>query len=455
MSTSTSRRKFLKQGALAGTGFWVAGGLTAAQNKPAQPGERVNVAVIGSGGRGGDDLNSVNGTGQANIVALCDVDEQQAGAAFKKFPKAGRYQDFRVMLEKQKDIDAVIVATPDHVHAVACVTAMRLGKHVYCEKPLCHSVYECRVVKEVAQRYKVATQMGNQGTAGNGLRTGVEIVQSGAIGDVREVHIWTNRPIWPQNMNRPKNTTAVPKTLNWDLWLGPAPFRPFNGEPQGGMGNRGPYLPFNWRGWWDFGTGALGDMACHTMNLPFMALRLGYPTSVTAELDTPLHAESGPMGCRVTYEFPVRGKLPAVTLKWYERSYPPDKLLQGQMRGQSGSLMIGSRGTLFSRDDYGQNNTLLPVADFKSFKNPAPTLPRVGGNHHREWIDAIRGGRPAMSNFVDYAALLAEVVVLGNVAIRCGGKRVVWDAEKMRAVDLPQADRFIRREYRKGWNAYL
>jgi predicted dehydrogenase len=296
-------------------------------------------------------------------------------------------------------------------------------------------------MRETAQKHKVATQMGNQGTSNNTLRRGVEIVQSGAIGDVREVHVWTNRPIWPQNINRPQGTPAVPKTLDWQLWLGCAPERPYNPA----------YMPFNWRGWWDFGTGALGDMACHTMNLPNMALRLGLPTSVIAELDTPLNPETAPMGCRVTYEFPARGKLPACRMVWYERSRPPEKLLMGQKFSDSGSLMVGSRGTLYSPADYGQNITLLPLADFKNFQDPKPTLPRSPG-HHREWLNAVRGGPAAMSNFVDYAAQFAEMVLLGNVAIRVGGKRVVWNAEKMLAVDLAAADPFIRRQYRKGWD---
>jgi len=327
------------------------------------------------------------------------------------------------------------------MHAHASIAAMRLGKHCYTEKPLCHSVYECRQMKITAQKHKVATQMGNQGTASNELRRGVEIVQSGALGDVREVHVWTNRPIWPQNINRPKGPANRPQTLDWDRWLGPAPKRPYNAA----------YVPFAWRGWWDFGTGALGDMACHTMNLPYMALRLGYPTSVTAELDTPLNPETAPMGCRVTYEFPARGKLPAVRMIWYERSRPPERLLMGQKFSASGSLIVGSRGTMYSASDYGGTLRLMPEKQFEGFQDPKPTLPRVGGAHHREWINAIRGGPAPMSNFVDYAAQFAEVVVLGNVAIRCGGQRVNYDAEKMRATDLPMADAFLRREYRRGW----
>jgi predicted dehydrogenase len=443
MKLSSSRRDFLKQSALAGTGFWVAGGLTGAPLRQPGPNERVDVAAIGAGGRAASDITAVASAG-ANIVALCDVDDANAAKTYARYPKARRYADFRVMLERQRDIDAVIVATPDNLHAIASVTAMRLGKHVYCEKPLCHDIWECRLMKETARNHKVATQMGNQGTAADGFRRGVEIVQAGALGDVREVHIWTNRPIWPQNLSRPKGTPAKPKTLSWDLWLGPAPYRPYNPA----------YVPFNWRGWWDFGTGAIGDMACHTMNLPYMSLRLGLPTSVVAELTTPLNEETLPMGCLITYEFAARGKLPPVTLYWYERRRPPDQLLLGQKPGGSGMLMIGSRGTLYSTGDYGDRFQLLPLEQFRGYESPTPTLPRVAGGekHHREWLNAIRGGRPAMSNFVDYAAQLAETALLGNLAIRCSGKKVVWNAEKMQATEPAAADRFIRREYRKGWS---
>jgi predicted dehydrogenase len=439
MTLATSRRDFLKQSALAGLGFWAAGGLTAAPLRQPGPTERVNIAVVGAGGRGAGNIGSVEKI--ANIVALCDVDDARAGATYRRFPKVPHWSDFRAMLDKQRDIEAVICATPDHLHAHVCVTAMRAGKHVYCEKPLCHSVWECRLMKETAVKQKVATQMGNQHSANSDLRRAIEIVQSGAIGEVREVHIWTDRPIWPQNIARPKETPPVPKTLDWQLWLGPAPERPYHRA----------YVPHDWRGFWDFGTGALGDMGCHTMNMPYRALRLGYPTSVVAELDTALNPETAPMGCKVTYEFPARDKLPAVTLYWYERRRPPEKVLQGQKFASSGAVLVGSRGSLYSASDYGANLTLLPLAQFKGFQDPKPTLPRSPG-HHREWLDAIRGGPPAFSNFVDHAAQLAEVVLLGNVAIRVGGKRVVWNAEKMQAVDLEAATPFIRRTYRKGWD---
>lgn len=438
MNSPASRRDFLAVTAAAGVGFWASGGASAAQPQRPGPNERLNIAVIGAGGRGRANLAAVGQT--ENIVALCDVDDLRAAESYRLYRKAPVYHDYRVMLERQKNIDAVIVATPDHTHAHASILAMRLGKHCYTEKPLCHSIAEARLMKETAIKHKVATQMGNQHTANNDLRRAVEIVQAGALGDVREVHIWTNRPIWPQNLARPKQTPAVPKTLDWDQWVGPAPMRPYHNA----------YVPHDWRGWWDFGTGALGDMGCHTMNMPFMALRLGLPTSVVAELDTPLSNETAPLGCKVTYQFPARGKLPAVTLYWYERRRPEAKLLHGQKFADSGAVLVGTRGSLYSSSDYGANLRLLPEKNFRDFKDPNPTLPRSPG-HHREWLEAIRGGRPAMSNFVDYSALLTEVVLLGNVAIRVGGKRVVWNAEKMQAVDLPAADAFIRREYRKGW----
>jgi predicted dehydrogenase len=429
-----NRRRFLRHAAAsAGAAVFDVPNILTAR----APNDKLNIACIGVGGRGGANLGSV---AAENITVLCDVSSKALDFAASKFPNARKVTDFRKVFDKPADFDAVVVSTCEHTHAFATMLALKHGKHVYCEKPLTHSIWEARLMKETAQKHKVATQMGNQGTSSTELGRAVEIVQAGALGDVREVHVWTNRPSWPQNIARPKGTPAAPKTLAWDLWLGPAPERPYQSA----------YLPFNWRGWWDFGTGAIGDMACHTMNLPYMALRLGHPTSVVAELDTPLSNETAPLGCRVTYEFPARGKLPAVTLHWYERRRPPEKLLLGQKFRASGALLVGSRGTLYSASDYGSNNRLLPEMNFRDFKDPNPTLPRSPG-HHREWLDAIRGGPPAMSNFVDYSAQFAEVVLLGNVAMRVGGKRVVWDSAKMLATDLPAADPFIRREYRKGW----
>ena len=318
MNRRPNRRDFLKQTTLAGVGFWVAGGITASAADPKSPNEKLNIAVIGCGGQGGGNLGAVS---SENIVALCDVDEDRAKGGFNGHPKAKKYHDFRKMFdEMQKEIDAVVVSTPDHQHTIASVTAMKLGKHVYCEKPLTHDVYEARLMRETAAKMKVATQMGNQGMGSTGLRRTAEQIQGGVIGAVKEVHVWTNRPIWPQGIDRPKDTPPVPKTLDWDLWLGTAPERPYSPA----------YVPFKWRGWWDFGTGALGDMACHTMNLAFLALKLGSPTSVEAE-SSKFNAETYQTWAKVRYEFPARGDMPPVTLTWYEgrRLSSPGGLVQG------------------------------------------------------------------------------------------------------------------------------
>jgi predicted dehydrogenase len=456
MSRRTNRRDFLKATALTGAGFWAFSGFEVEGAPPRRPGpmDRLNIGVIGCGGQGASNLRNVART--ENIVALCDVDERTSKEggpnpsprdAFAAHPKAARFTDFRVMLEKQRDLDAVVVSTPDHQHAIASIMAMRLRKHVYCEKPLTHDVAEARLMRETAAKFRVATQMGNQGTSRGDFREAVEVIRSGAIGEVREAHVWTNRPIWPQGQERRPKAQEVPTGVSWDLWLGTAPTRPYHHD----------YMPFRWRGWWDFGTGALGDMACHTMNLPYMALQLGAPTSIVAEINGKLSPESPPSrerGCTVTYEFPARGKLPAVTLKWYEGrdNLPRRELFHGRKPSDSGCLIVGARGILACIDrrsaDYGGNYVLLPEGNFKDYRPPKPTLPRSPG-HHAEWIRACKGGPAAMSNF-EYAGPFTEAVLLGNVAMRVG-KRIVWDAEQMRARDLPAADPYIRREYRKGW----
>jgi predicted dehydrogenase len=456
MTRKVNRRRFLQAGGVsaAAAGFWLTGGVT--ESHAAQPGanERLNIAIIGCGGQGGGNAGQAAIRGE-NIVALCDVDSNRARTVFDRYPNVPKFTDFRVMLEKQRDIQAVVVSTPDHMHFHASATAIRAGKHVYCEKPLTHSVWEARQLRELAAKHRVATQMGNQGTSNSELRTAVEIIRSGAIGEVREVHVWTNRPIWPQGMNRPKERQDVPKHLQWDLWLGCAPERPYHSA----------YLPFAWRGWWDFGTGALGDMACHTMNLAYMALRLGAPTTISAEVVGGVNAESAPSrGVTVTYDFPARGDMPAVRMFWYESPYqpnvprkervfrrPPAEVLAGiQNVGESACIFVGTNGRkLYSGSDYGGSYTLLPAADFRDFRPPQPTLPRSPG-HHAEWIRACKGGAAAMSNFTDYAGPLTETVLLGNVAMRVG-ERITWDAAKLQAVGTPAAAQYIRRQYRKGW----
>jgi predicted dehydrogenase len=437
----SNRRDFFKASAAVGAGFWVAGGVEAAQQRRPSANERLNMAIIGAGGQGGGNLGNVAGLGE-NIVALCDVDERRAAAAFTKYPKAAKYHDFRVMLDKQKDIDAVTVSTPDHQHAVASAMAIRLGKHVYCEKPLTHDVWEARQLRILAAKHKVATQMGNQGTSSPALRTAVELIQAGALGEVRIVHVWTNRPIWPQNIAQRPKGEPVPKGLDWDLWLGTAPERPYNRA----------YVPFAWRGWWDFGTGAIGDMACHTMNLPYWALKLDAPTSVVADVATKVNNETAPEGCTITYEFPARKlangtALPACQMLWYERRLPPMELFMGQKPSGSGCLVIGSKGTLYSPSDYGGSfRLLLPGKTFEGYQVRTP-LSRVPG-HHADWVRACKGGPPAGSNF-DYAGPLTEMALLGNVAIRAG-QRITWDSQNLR-VTPASAEQYIRREYRKGW----
>lgn len=440
----TQRRDFLKTSALAGAGFWVAAGASRAQSK--SPNEKLNVAVVGCGGKGESDTNNAN---SENIVALCDVDENRGAGSFKRYPDAKIYKDFREMLEKEKSIDAVIVSTPDHTHAPAAAMAMRLGKHVYCQKPLTHSVYEARTLRDLARQYKVATQMGNQGTADAGFRKGVEILQSGAIGPVKEVHVWTNRPIWPQGVKRPPSA-PVPDHLAWDLWLGPAPQQDYSPR----------FAPFSWRGYWDFGTGALGDMACHTANLAFMALKLTAPTTIESVTDGSETDVSPARMSTITFMFPeIEGRGP-IKFVWYDgkdkqgkRNHPPAELSHGHQLSDSGILVVGDKGVFFSPNDYGAANALLPAEEFKGYEPPADTLPRLadGGDrgHMQEWIAACKGGPPAMSNF-DYAANMTEAILLGNVAVRVG-KKLEWDAEKLEVTNAPEAAQYVRREYRSGW----
>jgi len=439
---------------MAAAGLTLAGSLNAAPKvRRISPNEKMNVAVIGAGGKGSSDTDSV---ASENIVALCDIDDNVLNARGQKYPGAKKYNDYRKMLdEMNKEIDAVIVATPDHHHAPASIRAMRLGKHVYCQKPLTHSVYEARLMRDTARKYKVATQMGNQGSAESGLRKAIEVVQAGAIGNVRQVHVWSNRPIWPQGMARPKDTPPVPSNIHWDLFLGPAPERPYHPD----------YQPFKWRGWVDYGTGALGDMACHTANMPFRALKLGYPTSIEAETSG-FNGESYPKSSTIRFEFPAREGLAPVSFFWYDGGRTPNDDIAGEVltriEGQkdkegkpmarklpgSGCLLIGDKGHLFSPDDYGAKFFLLPEKSFVDFKGPDQTIPRSPG-HYKEWIEACKGGKPAFSNF-DIAAYLTEIILLGCVAIRAG-KRVEWDGPKMKSKNAPEVAQFVKRKYRKGW----
>jgi predicted dehydrogenase len=403
------------------------------------PSEKLNIAGIGVGGRGEGDIGEVS---SENIVALCDVDFRHAAGTFKKYPKARQYSDFRKMLDKEnKNIDAVVVATPDHTHAVAAMKAIRMGKHVYCEKPLAHDIFEVRKLTEAAREHKVATQLGNQGQAREETRLVCEFIWDGAIGPVREVHSWCNRPISPRGMDRPKETPQVPETLSWDLWLGTAPERPYHPC----------YLPFNWRGWWDFGTGVLGDIGCHQFAPIFRALKLGYPASVEASTSG-VNSETAPLASIVRYEFPARGDMPAVKLTWYDGGLMPPRpaeLEDGRRYGGPDSnLYVGDKGKML-------NHRLIPEARMKEYKKPPATLPRSPG-HHKEWLLACKGGSPAGSNF-EVSGPMAEVVLLGNIAVRMGqtlyekGLKLYYDGPNMRITNMPEANKYIRREYRKGW----
>jgi predicted dehydrogenase len=446
MSHQTTRRDFVKQTAALGTAWWVGSQTSFALSK--SPLEKINFACIGVDGKGSSDSNSAGGAG--NIVALCDIDDARMARKAAAFSSAKKYNDYRIMFDEMGDkIDAVTVSTPDHSHAAASMMALNMKKHCFTQKPLTWSIYEARLLRETAKKMGVCTQMGNQGTAENRLRTDVEIVRSGAIGNVTEVHVWTNRPVWPQGTGRPSGSDPIPKTLHWDLFLGPAPERPYVANV---------YHPFKWRGWLDFGTGALGDMACHTMNMPVMALDLFEPTSVVAETSGIVENESYPKYSVITYEFPQRGELPPCKMVWYDGGKrPPESLGMGEIKLPGrGSVLVGDKGTLVSHGDYaGQKTDLLPGKKFADFENPEQTLPRATGNdaHFKEFAAAILAEKPeaAMSNF-DYAGRLTETVLLGNLSLRAGGKKVEWDSENLKATNFDdQTPLAIQREYREGW----
>jgi predicted dehydrogenase len=408
------------------------------------PSEKLNIAGIGIGGRGEGDLDEV---GSENIVALCDVDEAYAGRVFAKYPKARKWRDFRTMLDEQKDIDAVVIATPDHTHAVIAMAAIRRGKHVYCEKPLAHSIWECRQLAEAAREAGVATQLGNQGQATETNRLVSEILWDGAIGAVREVHAWCNRPISARGIERPKDTPQVPATLNWDLWLGPARYRPYHPA----------YLPFHWRSWWDFGTGVLGDIGCHQLDPVFRALRLGYPTTVEAcssnmDEGAAVKEETAPKASIVRFEFPAREGFPPLTLTWYDGGLMPQRpaeLEEGRKFGEADdNLFIGDKGKMLGY-------RLIPEARMREYGKPPQRIERSPG-HHKEWLIACKGGPAARANF-DWAGPLTEVVLYGNIALRMEkqlyekGLKLHCDGPNMRITNLPEANKYIRDEYRHGW----
>ncbi len=397
MHHKSTRRDFLKSSSLVGAAWWVGGTLASGADSK-NPLERLNFASIGVGGKGSGDSSHAGMVG--NVVALCDIDDIQLEKKSHVFKTARKFNDYREMLDVMGDkIDACTVSTPDHSHAPASVMAMKKGKHVYTQKPLAWSVYEARRMREVANEMKVATQMGNQGTADSGFRAAIEIIRSGAIGPVKEVHVWTNRPIWPQGEGRPSHSDRIPDHIHWDLFLGPAPERPYV---------EGVYTPFKWRGWLDFGTGALGDMACHTANMAVMSLELFDPIAVDVKKTSGIvENESYPKYSVLEYDFPEREtvmfkkgvKLPACKMTWYDgQQYPPKELLQGEKRSDSGLLLVGEEGSLYSSNDYGARHVLLSKEKFKNYQKPEPWLPRTKGmgdtdaRHLHEWAAACRGG---------------------------------------------------------------
>ena len=434
MTRQSNRREFLKHTALTGVGVWVAGTSFAQESTSANG--QINFACVGVGGKGSSD--SADAGRHGKVVAICDVDGRTLQKAAGAFKEAKKYFDFRTMYDEMGDkIDAVTVSTPDHCHAVAAVMGIKMGKHCFTQKPMTHSIYEARVMGELARETKLATQMGNQGTASSGLRKAAAEIRAGALGRVTEVHVWTNRPIWPQGIERPSDTPPVPAHVHWQQWLGPAPYRAYHPS----------YHPFKWRGWWDFGTGALGDMACHTVNLPYMALDLREPISVEAE--SPGHnRETYPARSVIRFEFPEYKGRPALRMTWYDGGKrPPQELLEGEKAAGSGCLIIGEKGKYYAPGDMGDRGVYLPKG---TIQPPQVEYPKSPG-HFAEWVRAIKGGEPAISNFPDYAGPLTETILLGNLAI-WSGKKVEWDAQDLKATNAPELARIVNRKYCEGYS---
>ena len=458
MNTSTpavSRRNFLRHAATVAAAVYIVPqhlrgqGNTAANNK-------LNLAAIGVGGIAKFNLKRC--ADDANIVALCDIDPNYAAKTFKEYPNAKTYMDFREMLDKQKEIEAVLIAVPDQSHAVVGMACIRARKHVYIQKPLAHSVYEARVLTEAAREHKVVTQMGNQGHSGEGARLTCEWIWSGAIGKIREVHAWTNRPVWPQGVEveRPTDTPPPPAGMDWDKWIGPAPYRPYHPA----------YHPGNWRAWWDFGTGSLGDLGCHVLDCVFWAMKLKYPTSVEGCISTYWQGlwkktepknENYPRATIVRYRFPEREGMPAMNLTWWDGGLMPprpEELEEGRKMGDSegGVLFIGDKGTLMC-GCYGKSPRLIPETAMKELQRPPKTIDRIPGGedgHEKDWIRACKGGARACSNF-DYSGPMSEMVLMGNLAVRYPDRRLLWDGEKMMVTNDTQANSYVKRNYREGW----
>jgi len=466
VKSSLTRRQFLRYSAMAAAGAGALGAFAQVRPRRLTSADKLRIACVGCGGKGESDIHHC---GNEQIVALCDADQNMAANSLRSFLGARFYFDWREMLEKEaNNIDAVTVSTPDHLHAAVASHAIKLGKHVYCQKPLTQTVYEARYLRQLAKEYGVVTQMGNQGSSAGGLRRGVEVVHAGVIGAVKQIHVWTNRPIWPQGITCPTGEDPVPGHFKWDLWLGPAAKRPYK---------RDVYHPFKWRGWYDFGTGALGDMACHTVNLPFRAAKLGYPSSVELVDHSELNPDTYPKTSKIRFVFPARESLPETEFFWYDGNpddqsvkplRPPEELTRDirellDRMPISGALLVGEKGKLFSPDDYG-TSFFIKLNDEREFvssdNHPAAkavpvTLlrnnlsPDMDAKQHLEWIMACKGGPAPYSNF-DIAAYLTEIILLGCIALRVG-KKLEWDGPGMQATNAPEAARFVKRVYRTGF----
>ncbi|MDR1667996.1 MAG: Gfo/Idh/MocA family oxidoreductase [Bacteroidales bacterium] len=477
-NTSVSRRQFIKASAVTAGAFFIVPSHVVSGLGYMAPSDKLNIAGIGIGSKGSVNLKNME---SENIVALCDIDWQYAKHCFDAFPGARRYKDFRKMLDEMgRSIDAVVIATPDHTHAVCALAAMQLNRHVYVQKPLTHSVYESRVLLEASRKYKVVTQMGNEGHSADSVSEVCELIWSGAIGEVTHVDAWTDRPIWPQGLTRPEQGMWLPEHIDWDLFIGPAAMRPYHRA----------YHPWDWRGWWDFGTGALGDMACHVLDVVFSAMKLGHPSAVEAS-SSALNSESAPVASTIRYEFPERPKegklnMPAVSVTWYDGGLlppRPDSLPDGVElgEGQNGVLFHGSKGLLLC-GSYGSKWRLLPDDKFANLPKPAARLRRVGMSHEMDFVRACKESPESrvlpLSNF-EYAGPLNEMVVMGNLAVRLKSlnRKLQWDGVNMRITNLAASDEiklsngipkqqprtlslnaiqaageYIRHTYREGWS---
>ncbi|MFO0847250.1 MAG: Gfo/Idh/MocA family oxidoreductase [Gemmataceae bacterium] len=495
MSARLNRRRFLQASSAAGLGYLFTGP-AASVSKAFGANDKLRVAGIGIGGKGSSDIDQAGNL--MDVVALCDIDDKFMAPKAKKWPSAKTFADYRKLLDTMaKEIDAAVVSTPDHHHAPAALRAMMLGKHVYVQKPLTHTVHEARILRETAAKMKLCTQMGNQGTTEDGLRKAVEFVQAGGIGKVTEAHIWTNRPVWsqaPEVIKRPPEK-PVPAHVHWEEFIGPAPMRPYAeyppGTPRTYGGRKGAYHDFHWRGWQDFGTGALGDMACHTANMAYMALKLGFPTSVIAEsAEFADGQETYPSWAHVTIQFPERDGLAPLTWHWYEGKKPDgkyvlpaeEKMPGAKKRGEndyafyfkdglwkfynpkaknkestisSGSFLVGEKGVVFSPNDYGADVYVVTDGGVTKLTGKPEKLPSNNGGDQgqkTEWVKAIKEGKPtlALANF-DYAGMLTETVLLGNIAIKLAGQKLDWDGPGLKFTNSDKATALVTKQYRKGW----